>query len=149
VIRNNRSLKGGGGLWLASLFVVLAGCVDASAAPVGIDSAAATVERFLALVKTDQTSAAAMLAPDAEMGAGDVGGPMDITVFSEFPHECSFDTSQSKVAPMDMPGRTITVVDAALHCGSPDLASSIKVQFFVEDGKIAGLYIPGGREMAE
>lgn len=145
MIRSVRVFKGGGGLRFASLFVSLAILGAPFAAAEGADPAVATVDHFLGLLKTDKALAEAMLAEDAQMGAGDVGGAMTLSVFDEFPPECRFDTSQAHVEPVEMPGREIAIVGVALRCGSGDALRSNKVQFLVEDGKIAGLYIPSGR----
>ena len=119
-------------------------------APVVEEPPVALVRAFLTTVERDPAAAQAMLADDATMVAGDVGGPLDAATFAammrEFRGLCRLTGLARDPAPFEMPGRAIVVVAGTYHCVSPERPGGHDVQFsyLVENGRLAGVFMGTG-----
>ena len=122
---------------IAPYLLVLAA---AATTPAPID----TARTFAELLATDRAAAAAMVAPDAQMGFGDVGAPFDMTVFAEGFAQCRFAVKAGAEAkPLGMEGRAIDAVPLVMAC--PDEHGTVReraAQLLVEAGRVAGFYVP-------
>lgn len=131
--------------------LALAMLLQASAPPpVAEDPPVALVRTFLAAVESDPAAAQAMLADDAVMVAGDIGGPMDAATFAEMTREFRRLCRQTGLArdprPFAMPGRAVIVVAGTWHCVSPERPGGhdLRFDYLVENGRLAGVYLNSG-----
>ena len=121
-----------------------------SPAPAPADQAVVLVANFLSALARNPAEAQAMLADDAQIVAGDVGGPMTAELFAaatrEFARLCRRTRLERSTRPFDMPGRTILVVSGTWHCVSEERPEGhdLRVDYLVEHGRIAGVHIGAG-----
>ena len=106
-------------------------------------TAEARARSFWAALKADKAAAQSMVAPDAEIGAGDVGGPFDIAALTEVRKNCEFG-AKAATKLMEMRGRSINVVSVELDCTVDGSSHLVVADFMIENDRIAGMYLPGG-----
>jgi hypothetical protein len=118
-----------------------------AAAPAAEEAPVALVRQFLAAVDRNDGSAEAMVAADAQMGAGDVGGLASLEAIRqmnvEFARHCRLTRLASNPRQFNMPGREIVDVTGPYHCVSDERPEGhdLDVSYLVEGHRIAGLYI--------
>jgi hypothetical protein len=119
-------------------------------APSPADEAVALVGNFLSVLDRDPAAAQAMLADDAQIGVGDVGGPMTAALFISTKHEldrlCRQTGLVRSTRPFAMPGRSVVLVSGTYHCVSEERPEGhdIQIDYLVEHGRVAGAYIDAG-----
>ena len=106
-------------------------------------TAIARARAFWDALKQDKVAAQAMVAGDAEMGAGDVGGPFDLAAMSQIRDACEI-ASELTTKPLEMDGRNIDVVEATLACTGDGGRHPVLLDFMIGNDKIAGIYLPRG-----
>ena len=118
--------------------------------PVAEEAPVALVRTFLTTVERDPPAAQALLADDATIVAGDIGGPLDAATFAElmrdFRRLCRLTALARDPAPFAMPGRAIVVVAGSYHCVSPERPGGhdVHVSYLVENDRLAGVYMGTG-----
>lgn len=120
------------------------------ASPPPADEAVALVENFLTTVAQNRPAAVAMLARDAQIIVGDVGGPLTATLFDSLKRQIDRLCRQTNLArstrPVDMPGRSIVMVSGTYHCVSEERPEGhdMQIDYMVEHGRIGVVYIDAG-----
>jgi hypothetical protein len=126
--------------------LALALLLQAAAPPVD-DPSVALVRQFLAAVDRNDGTAEPMLAADAQIGAGDVGGPASVEAIRqmnvEFARHCRLTRLAPDPRPFNLPGRTLLNVTGTYHCISEERPEGhdLDITYMVEHGRLAGLYI--------
>lgn len=134
------------------LFAALIALAQPAAPPAGLgeDPAAILVRNFLHALERDERGAQAMLADNATMGMGDVGGPLTASVYAAMMRDpashCRLTRLERDPRPFPMPGRTIAIVAGHYRCvpGARPEGHVLRIDYLVEGGKIAGIYIGAG-----
>lgn len=120
------------------------------------DPPSAVVGNFLGALERDERSAAqAMLADNAMIGVGDVGGPLTASAYAEVMRGLGSNCRRTRLErdprPFDMPGRTIAVVAVHFDCVSAERPErhALRIDYLVGGERIVGIYMDAGGGLSD